>query len=63
MTEEMLYNLNYIAERRWLNKEEFETNSKYLYFEPNDCDTPLVSSRFLVNKQGNSKSYYLRNIH
>ena len=42
---------------------EFEINSKYLYFDPNDYDTPLVSSRFLVNKEGKSKSYYLRNIH
>ena len=53
--------LIFIKENRVV--EEFETNSKYLYFEPNDCDTPLVSSRFLVNKQGKSKSYYLRNIH
>ena len=29
MTEEMLYNLNYIAERRWLNKEEFESVKNY----------------------------------
>ena len=29
MTKEMLYNLNYIAERRWLNKEEFESVKNY----------------------------------
>ena len=52
--------LIFIKENRVV--EEFETDSKYLYFEPIDRDTALVSSRFLVNQQGKSKSYYLRHI-